>query len=265
MQQKTAIVTGVSRLKGIGRAICTQLAKNGINIFFTYWQKYDQEMPWASEQNEPDIIQSEIESLGVKCSKIELDLSKAESVDILFQEVKKEFGFASALVNNACYSTSSSIFDISPEVLDQHYYVNVRAVTLLCSRFVQQFAEKKGGRIINISSGQSLSVMNNELAYAITKSSIETLTKTISSELAVKGITVNAVNPGLTDSGWIDENTRELFKDRNPSGRFGQPEDAARLVSFLISEEAQWITGQVIHSEGGFIREKYGDYPQSTE
>ena len=176
---------------------------------------------------------------------------------ILFDEVEKSLGSPMVLVNNATYSTQTSIFDITTDEIDKHYFVNLRATTLLCAEFVKRFRGDKNGRIINITSGQSLSVMSNEVAYAITKGAIETLTKTIYQDLATKGITINAVNPGLTDTGWMDEEQESIFKDRFPMGRFGQPEDAARLIAFLANENAEWITGQIIHSEGGFIRERY--------
>jgi 3-oxoacyl-[acyl-carrier protein] reductase len=257
MNKRIAIVTGVSRLKGIGKAVCVELAKNNIDIFFTYWQHYDKQMPWYASDNEPDLIQDEIREIGAKCEKIELDLNINESVDILFNEVEKRFGTASILINNATYSTQTSIDSISAQELDKHYFVNLRATTLLCAEFVRRFNSGMGGRIVNLSSGQSLSAMSNEIAYAITKGAIETLTRTLSHELAYKGITINAVNPGITDTGWIDETHEKIFRDRMPFGRIGQPIDAARLIAFLVSEQAEWVTGQIIHSEGGFIREKY--------
>ena len=259
MNKKIAIVTGTSRMKGLGKAICLELAKNGFDIFFTYWRNYDKETPWNIEDNEPDLIQKEIENTGVQCEKMELDLMSNDSVKVLFNEVEKRLGSPTVLVNNATYSTQTSIFDITADEIDKHYFVNLRATTLLCAEFVKRLRGDKNGRIINITSGQSLSVMSGEVAYAITKGAIETLTKMIYQDLAKKGITINAVNPGLTDTGWMDETQKEMFKDRFPMGRFGQPEDAARLIAFLVSENAEWITGQIIHSEGGFVRERYGN------
>lgn len=257
MNRRIAIVTGVSRLEGIGNAICVELAKNGIDIFFTYWRDYDKQMPWKFEESEPDVIQDEIKSHGVRCEKMELDLMEEASVEIIFNEAAKKLGSPSILVNNATYSTQTDIENITANELDKHYLVNLKATTLLCIAFAKHFTGAKGGRIINLSSGQSLSAMSGEIAYAITKSGIETLTKTLSHEFAMKGITINAVNPGLTDSGWMNDAHKQLFADRIPMGRFGEPEDAARLINFLASEQGQWITGQIIHSEGGFIREKY--------
>jgi len=125
---------------------------------------------------------------------------------------------------------------------------------MLIKEFIGRFEVSSSGRIVNITSGQSLSQMNAEIAYAMTKGAIETLTKTIYSELAMEGVTINAVNPGPNDTGWMDDELKQKLIDRFPMGRVGLPSDTANLVTFLCSEEGGWITGQVIHSEGGFIR-----------
>lgn len=254
MNRQIAIVTGTSRLKGIGRAICIELAKNDIDIFFTFWSNYDKQMPWQTDDNEPNLIQAEIRNLGVRCEKIELNFLEETSVETLLNEVENKLGFPTILVNNATYSTLTSIDNITAEELDKHYFVNLKAPTLLAVEFIKRFQGQKSGRIINLTSGQSLSFMSNEIAYATTKGAIETLTRTLSQEIAKKGITINAVNPGLTDTGWLDEKQAEIFSERFPMGRLGQPNDVAKLISFLVSANAEWITGQIIHSEGGFVR-----------
>ena len=257
MNKQIAIVTGTSRLKGIGRAICLELAKNGIEIFFTFWTDYDKQMPWKTARSEPDFIQAEIRALGVRCEKTELNLAEENSIELLFNEVELKLGFPTILINNAAYCSQTNIDNITAEELDKHYTVNLKAPALLTAEFIKRFQGNKNGRIVNLTSGQSLSFMNNEIAYAITKAAIDTLTRTLSQEIAKKGITINAVNPGLTDTGWLNEKQTAIFLDRFPMGRLGQPEDVAQLVSFLVSEKAEWITGQVIHSEGGFTRESY--------
>lgn len=254
MHKKVAIVTGVSRLKGIGRAICLALAKKGIDIFFTYWTPYDNEMPWKVKATEPETIQAEIRALGVRCEKLELDLAQSTSIEQLFEQVNQTLGSPSILVNNATYSTQTTVEDITGEELDKHYAVNLRATTLLCVEFVRRFKEGLQGRIINMSSGQSLGPMSDEIAYAITKGAIETLTYTLHQKIAARGITINAVNPGPTDTGWMDAEVSQVLVQQFPSQRIGMPKDVAKLIAFLASEEAAWITGQVIHSEGGFIR-----------
>lgn len=254
MSKKIAIVTGVSRIKGIGYSICTELAKHNFDIFFTYWTNYDNQMPWKVGFDEPSIIQAEILKFGVKCEKLELDLSISNSAKLLLNEVKNKLGKASVLINNATYSTQTDIDNFSETELDRHYEINLKATTLLTIEFVKQFDLKVGGRIINLTSGQSLGEMSSEIAYALTKGAIETLTKTISQKIASKGITINAINPGPTDTGWMDEKVTAMILEKSPMGRIGTPKDASRLIAFLASDEAEWITGQIIHSEGGFTR-----------
>jgi len=253
-KNKIAIITGVSRLKGIGHAIAIELAEKGTDIFFTYWTEYDNQMAWKVGEDEPKIIKEKVEALGVNCASMELDLTGEHAVEALLGVVEKRMGAPSILINNATYSTMTGIADFSGKELDKHYHLNVRATTLLTIEFIRRFQYKEGGRIINMTSGQSLGEMNNEIAYAMTKGAIETLTRTISQEIAAKGIAINAVNPGPTDTGWIDEDLQKDLLERFPMGRLGMPKDAAKLIGFLCSEEGQWITGQVMHSEGGFIR-----------
>lgn len=253
-KNKIAIITGVSRLKGIGHAIAIELAEKGMDIFFTYWTDYDNQMTWKVEANEPQKIKERVEALGVNCASMELDLTGDNAVNMLLNAVKNQIGSPSILINNATYSTMTGIADFSVKELDKHYNLNVRATTLLTIEFIRQFQFGKGGRIVNLTSGQSLGEMNGEIAYAMTKGAIETLTRTISQEIAAKGMTINAVNPGPTDTGWMDEALEQELVQRFPMGRIGMPKDAAKLIGFLCSEEAEWITGQVIHSEGGFIR-----------
>jgi len=251
---RIALITGVSRLQGIGRAIAVELAKQGHDIFFTYWRPYDESMPWNSVKKEVDIIQKEIESLGLACHHLEIDLSKAHSVNHLLDVVENQLGTISILINNATHSTTTPLESLTASELDQHYAVNLRATTMLTIEFIKRFKMESGGRIINLSSGQSLGPMSEEIAYAITKGAIETLTYTLSHRIAEKGITINAVNPGPTDTGWMDESLRKQLLQQFPMKKIGTPEDAARLVAFLCSEQAAWVTGQVIHSEGGFKR-----------
>lgn len=258
MEKRIALVTGVSRLQGIGKAICIELARNGIDVFFTYWLDYDRSMPWSVEDNEPEWIQQEIESYGVRCAKAEFDLMETSSIEKLFNCVSKTLGKPSILINNACYSTQTDLSNITAHEMDCHYNVNLKAAILLTAAFINVYSDEKGyGRIINLSSGQNLSNMSEEIAYAATKAAIETFTRTVSHQLAEKNITINAVNPGLTDTGWLTEKQKDLFLKRCPMGRIGLPMDAAKLISFLTTEEAGWITGQTINSEGGFIRERY--------
>jgi 3-oxoacyl-[acyl-carrier protein] reductase len=153
-ENKVALITGASRLKGIGAAICQRLAADGIDIFFTYWSKYDDEQPWGFELNEPELLKNEIEKHNVRCFKKEIDLARPENINKLLDEVVDKIGIPSILINNAAYSTSSSFKDIDNELLDKHYYINLRLTILLSAKFARLFDKKEGGRIISLTSGQ---------------------------------------------------------------------------------------------------------------
>lgn len=246
-KNKIAIITGASSQRDIGTAICRKLASQGINIFFTHWKS---DHDWIEE------FQQEIANKGVLCEKLKIDLSNANAAFEILDTVERKLGFPSILINNAAHSKSDGYLVLDANTLDQHYAVNMRSNFLLCVEFARRFKESAldTGRIINLTSGQDLGPMPGELAYAATKGAISAFTRSLSQELAPLGITVNAVNPGPTDSTWMNDKTREDLLPKFPMGRIGVPEDVARTIAFLASDEAKWITGQIINSEGGFIR-----------
>lgn len=254
LKNKVAIVTGASRLNGIGAAICRELADEGCHIFFTYWTEYDKEMPWKMDQEEPTILKNELLEKGVRVASMELDLSQSDAAEHLIMSVQSQLSTPDILINNAAYSTTNDFSDLTAEELDKHYLVNIRATMLLSIHFARVFHKQVGGRIVNLTSGQSQGPMPGELAYATTKGAIDALTLTLSAELAPLGITVNAVNPGPTDTGWMTDPIKRKLQPMFPFGRMGEPRDVAKTIAFLVSEQADWITGQVIHSEGGFRR-----------
>jgi 3-oxoacyl-[acyl-carrier protein] reductase len=249
-----ALVTGVGRQRGIGSAVCRALAARGADVVFSYWRAYERETPWASEEDEPRSLRGELRAAGVRAGGVEVDLSSPDSARRLLDGAEESLGRPSILVNAAAYSSRDGFEELDAETLDAHYAVNVRAMALLSVGFARRYPGGPGGRIINFSSGQTIGPMPEELAYAATKGAIEAFTRTLAAEVGHKGITVNAVNPGPTDTGWISEELAQELLPKFPSGRLGQPEDAARLVAFLASDEAVWITGQIINSEGGFLR-----------
>jgi len=251
---KIAIVTGASRAKGIGTEICRELAREGADIFFTHWSKYDRLMDYC---NEDDFkwskrLMEEIRSLGVRCESMELDLSQPNAPRKLLDEVQNKLGSPSILVNNATHSVDVDFRSIDADMLDAHYNVNVRGTCLLTVEFARLIEGKHGGRIINMVSGQDKSPEPGNLAYVATKGAVSTFTKSVAIELAPLKITVNAVDPGPTNTGWMSSELKEELLPKFPMGRLGEPRDAAKLVIFLASEESEWITGQIIHSDGGF-------------
>lgn len=247
LKNKIAIVTGASSPRDIGTAICRKLASQGIDIFFTHWKA---EQDWIEE------FQQEMVNNGVRCESLNIDLSEANAAIEILDSVEKKLGFPSILVNNAAHSKNDGYSVLDAKTLDEHYAVNMRSTFLLCVEFARRFEKEnvQTGRIINMTSGQDLGPMPGELAYVATKGAISAFSKSLSQELAPIGITVNAVNPGPTDSTWMNDEIRKYLLPKFPMGRIGEPEDVARIIAFLASDEAQWITGQVIHSEGGFIR-----------
>lgn len=250
-QNRIAIVTGASRKRGIGTAICRALAADGCDIFFTHWTPYDRMMAYEVDENWPNLLTREIQALGVRCENMQVDLSEAEAPMRILDAVEASLGAPAVLVNNAAYSTRDGYEALDTQTLDAHYAVNIRGTLLLSVEFARRYAGKTARRIISMTSGQSVAPMPGELAYVATKGAIEAFTVTLAAELAPQQITVNAVDPGGTDTGWMTEGIKRDLLPSFPLGRVGQPEDAARLVAFLASDAAQWITGQVIHSRGG--------------
>lgn len=247
MKNKRALITGASSERDMGTAICRSLASKGINVFFTHWK---------AETNWPARFQRELAEMGVESGSMEIDLSLADAASHVLDRMDSTFGFPAILVNNAAHSVRDGYRAFDAKTMDDHYAVNMRSTFLLCTEFARRFEERdiEAGRIINMTSGQELGPMPGELAYAATKAAISAFTKTLSQELASLGITVNAVNPGPTDSTWMTDEVKDHLLTKFPMGRIGLPEDAARTIAFLASDDAKWITGQLIHSEGGFFR-----------
>jgi 3-oxoacyl-[acyl-carrier protein] reductase len=254
LRGRVALVTGASRPRGIGTAICRALAANGADVFFSHWLPFDRTQPVGADPDAPAALREELRGMGVRAEGIEVDLSLPDSPERLLDAVAERLGPPSILVNNAAYSTRDGFEKLDAETLDAHYTVNLRATALLSVGFARRYPGGPGGRIINLTSGQSLGPMPGELAYAATKGAIESFTATLAAEVVHRGITVNAINPGPTDTGWMTEELKRKLAAKFPAGRVGEPEDAARLVAFLVGDEARWITGQILHSEGGFLR-----------
>lgn len=247
LNNRIAVVTGVSHSRGIGAATCKRLAFLGADVFFTYWN---------SESNWSINFQKELSEYNVRCASSEVDLSVPNSATTIINTVITTLGIPTILVNNAAHSTRDGYLQLDATTLDDHYAVNVRTTCLLSVEFAKKFKEsqKEYGSIINLTSGQALGPMMGELAYVASKGAISAFTTSLSAELAPLGITVNAVNPGPTDTGWMTEDLKVHLLPKFMMGRIGTPEDAANVIGFLASDEAKWITGQVINSEGGYRR-----------
>ena len=236
MRGRIALVTGADNPRGIGRAVCRALAARGAVVACSV---------------EPGSTVSEAEVGAVP---IEADLADPEAPEALLGAVEAFVGRPSILVNNAAHSTRDGYEALDAATLDAHWAVYVRAPALMACELARGHPPGTPGRIVNVITGQFLGPMPGELAYTATKGALQAFTVQLAAEVAALGITVNAIGPGPNDTGWIDDELRAELVPRFPMGRIGRPDDAARLVAFLCSEEAGWITGQVIHSEGGFVR-----------
>lgn len=255
LKGKFALITGASRGNGIGAATCRALALQGANILFTTWQAYDREQPHGVDENGPMALERALLNLGVKVRRLEIDLARPDSAAQVLDDAQHWLGLPDVLVNNAAHSTHDGFELLDAAGLDAHYAVNMRATFLLAVEFARR-AKAQGrlsGCIISLSSGQDWGPMPGELAYAATKGAIEAFTLTLASELAPLGITVNAVDPGATDTGWMTEQMRREWTVPSGVAKFSQPEDAARVIVFLASEAARHVTGQVIHARGSAV------------
>jgi 3-oxoacyl-[acyl-carrier protein] reductase len=245
---RVAVVTGASRRRGIGAAICRALASHGADVLFTHWQPYDQTQPLGVDPDGPMVLQRELRGFGVRAEELTVDLADPAAPERVLDEVEERLGSPSILVNNAAHSTLDDYQTLDAASLDAHYAVNVRATALLSVAFARRYRGGPGGRIISLSSGQG--VGPDELSYATSKGAIEAFTASLAAGVAARGITVNAVDPGGTDTGWMPEHLKVDILRQMGFGRIGQPEDAARLILFLASDAGAWITGQTIHSRG---------------
>lgn len=258
-QPGTVFITGASRAAGIGAAIARALARDWRDIFVTYYRPYDDETGFAGSPDEPEELLDDLRRAGCRAAGLEMDLSDPTAPARLLDAAESALGPVRVLVNNATYSMRDGIEALTADLLDRTYAVNLRGMALLCAEFVRRYRatwwaqdeENAWGRIINLSSGQSVGPMPGELAYVATKGAVEAFTLSLSAEIAPLGITVNAIDPGITDTGWIPPDLHRQWRAESPMGRVGTPADAARLIRFLASSESRWITGQVIHSRGG--------------
>ncbi len=239
---KTAIVTGGSR--GIGRAICIALAKEGANIVTCYAKG-------AAAAEETVAMCKEY---GVQAVAIQADVAVKEEVDNLFAEALKITGTVEILVNNAGITRDGLVMRMSDEDFNQVIDTNLRGA-FYCMRAASKLMMKKRyGRIVTISS--VVGVMGNagQVNYAASKAGVIGMTKSLAKELGSRNVTANAVAPGFITTDMTDalpEAVKEQMAKEIPLARMGQPEDVANAVAFLVSDQASYITGQVLHVDGG--------------
>ncbi len=242
--EKAALVTGASR--GIGRAIALALAKKGYVVAVNY----------GGSQAAAESVKAEIEAAGGRAIVIQGDVSKAEDVDKVFAEIKKEFGRLDVLVNNAGITRDSLMLRLKEENWDAVIDTDLKSGFLTMKAAAPIMMKQKKGAIVNIASVVGIMGNIGQINYSAAKAGVIGMTKTAARELAARGVRVNAVAPGFIATSMTDvipEKIKEGMIHSIPLGRMGLAEDVANAVCFLASDEASYITGQVLKVDGGMV------------
>jgi 3-oxoacyl-[acyl-carrier protein] reductase len=251
LQGRVALITGVSRKNGIGFGIAKRMASNGAGLFLHSFSTYDLQFPSIGELPRLGELAEELRTFGTRVEQMESDFTDDQSPAHVMSNAVQRFGHVDILVINHTHDTLKTLDELTAEEIDRHLVVNVRASLLLVQEFAKQHDGRPGGRIILLTSGQHLGPMPH-MAYVASKGALHQLTWSLSDYFIRKGITVNTVNPGPTKTYTPSEELDKEVLRQMPQGRWGEPDDAARLICWLASDDAVWVTGQVINSEGGF-------------
>ncbi|OXB94477.1 3-oxoacyl-[acyl-carrier-protein] reductase [Parageobacillus galactosidasius] len=244
LQGKVALVTGASR--GIGRAIALELARQGAKVAVNY----------AGNEAKANEVVEEIKNMGGEAFAIQADVSNAKAVDQMVKAVLERFERIDILVNNAGITRDNLLMRMKEEEWDDVMNINLKGVFNCTKAVTRPMMKQRYGRIVNIASIVGVSGNPGQANYVAAKAGVIGLTKTAARELASRNITVNAVAPGFITTDMTDRLSEELKAEmlkQIPLARFGEPEDVAKVVSFLVSDAASYMTGQTLHVDGGMV------------
>jgi 3-oxoacyl-[acyl-carrier protein] reductase len=258
LRGRAALVTGVSRRAGIGYAVARRLAALGASLFLHHYVPHDRDQPWGEDPGGVQAVvagvRGALAAVDASVHHLQLDLALPEAPARLIEAAADAFGHLDILVCNHARGGDGPLGTLDAALLDAIWAVNTRSTILLTQAFAARHDGRPGGRVIFMTSGQDLGPMTGEVAYAASKGALASITKTLADQLADQHITLNAVNPGPVDTGYAPPEAHEIVRRHFPQQRWGVPDDPARLIAWLVTDEAAWITGQVINSEGGFRR-----------
>lgn len=256
---RVALVTGVSRRAGIGYAIARRLAALGASLFLHHYAPHDRDQPWGADPGGIEAVLGGVTDAlaadGSRVHEAQFDLADPGAPSQLINAATGQFGHLDILIcNHARSGGDGPLGALDAAMLDGHWAVNTRSALLLAQAFAAQHDGRPGGRIIFMTSGQDLGPMSGEIAYAASKGALASITRSLADYLADRPITLNTVNPGPVDTDYPTPEAYEIVRRHFPQGNWGTPDDPARLIAWLATDEATWITGQIINTEGGFRR-----------
>ncbi|MDP7175136.1 MAG: 3-oxoacyl-[acyl-carrier-protein] reductase [SAR324 cluster bacterium] len=240
LEGQTALITGAGR--GIGKTIALKLAESGADIVL------------ADMSPEVAEVRVEVESLGRKCLTFEADVTDLEAIETMVKKIIEELGSIHILINNAGITQDNLFMRMKPEQWSKVIDVNLNGVFNVTKAVIRPMVRQRTGKIINISSVVGFSGNPGQVNYSSTKSALVGFTKSLAREVGARGVTVNAVAPGFIDTAMtqaLNESQQEVILQQIPLGRMGDADDIANAVAFLASEEASYITGTILHVNGG--------------
>ncbi|MGM9966761.1 3-oxoacyl-[acyl-carrier-protein] reductase [Rummeliibacillus sp. TYF005] len=244
LTNKVAVITGGSR--GIGRAIALHLAKLGAKVVVNY----------SGSQTKAEEVVSEIEDAGGSAIAVQANVTDAEAVANLMKQAIENYGKLDILVNNAGITRDNLLMRMKEEDWDAVMNTNLKGVFLCTKAVTRQMMKQRAGRIVNIASIVGVAGNAGQANYVAAKAGVIGLTKTAAKELAARNIYVNAVAPGFIDTEMTEELPEQIkaqMLTQIPLAKLGKPEDVAKVVAFLASDEASYMTGQTLHVDGGMV------------